>query len=152
MFPNNNETLSEITDVFNNNSIKTETNPMQTDSCPEYNQEYEFNKFLQEIKQSKNDDDEQQIADALLRLKMDIATTFCQHNKPLTLIKISKHEWQKTKMAYEHYLKMVNAHITLVMKDMQNDVCDMYQIDKINLLYIMAYNKEGFIINNDPTG
>lgn len=146
MFPVKDETISEITDTFTNNMAKNQPEIMQTDSSTEYNQEFEFNRFLQEIK--KNDNDDQELADALLRLKMDIASTFCHHNIPKTIINITLHDWERTKMAYEHYLKLVNAHITLVMKDMQNDVCEMFQVEKINLLYIMAYNKEGFNIIN----
>jgi len=118
-------------------------------NSPENEQEFEFNKYLEEIAQSN--DKKMYELDAAFSL-MSVQNNLLKFIKHIEhtgeKIKVTEKKYFKIQLAYRHYLNLIQSHVTMVIKDIQNDISEMYNLDIEDLIFVSNFGHAAFNVEN----
>jgi DNA repair ATPase RecN len=135
--------LPEIKEQFTDNGGKFDADKLSVD---------DFELFLKSIEVSVSEEKKYEAlqrmtaAYNLLSLRTNV-TEYLEHlgfdGEP---IKVTENKMIVIKLAYRHYTTLLKSHLNMVVKDIQADVAEMYNISSEELIYISSFGEKSFEI------
>jgi hypothetical protein len=129
-------------------------NQLDNDEFDEINED--LSKFINEnitIQENEREQQNEQIQDAakiLLDMHKNVENKFSK-TLPYFFKKkeLTQKQYEQLYQAYLYTLKLIDAHITMVMKDLHTDVAEYYHVPLEDIILITTYGDNAFTVKNE---